>query len=407
MATSTTTTLATVPAGTAAFGQTVTLIAVVIPATYTAIPTGTVTFKDGATTLGTAALIGGGVAILTVSNLSVSGGPHSLTAVYSGDATYATSTSAPVTLTITAAATMTSLTSSANPSVFGQPVTFTATVTLTPPGGGTPTGSVTFTIDGVPQAPVPLVGNQASIALSGLSVGNHTVTATYTNTDGNYAGSTSNTVTQVVAKANTMTTLTSSPNPSTPGQTVTFTATVIPVSPGAGTLTGMVTFTIDGAPQPPVALAGNTAIFTTNTLTNGTHTVTSTYGGDTNFNSSTSNTVTQVVSTTINTSLTATPAMIKFNVNTGQFFIPTLSATLTNTNTSAGIPNKTITFTANPLTGPVTLGTAVTDATGTATLTNVPVQATLITTDHYTATFAGDATDSPATADASLTFQPL
>lgn len=407
MATPTTTTLTTVPTGTAVFGQAVTLVAIVTPATYTTVPTGTVTFKDGATTLGTTALIGGGVATLTVTNLSVSGSPHSLTAVYSGDATYDTSTSVPVTLTITPAATTTNLTSSANPSAFGQPVTFTATVTPTPPGGGTPTGSVTFTIDGTPQAPVPLVGNQASITLSSLSVGNHTVTATYTNSDGNYTGSTSNTVTQVVGKAGTTTTLSSSPNPSNPGQTVNFTATVIPVSPGAGTPTGTVTFTIDGAPQAPVALVGNTATFMTSTLTAGTHTVTATYSGDTNFNSSTSNTVTQVVSATINTSLTATPAVIKLDLNTGQFFIPKLSATLTNTSTSAGIPGKTITFTASPLTGPVTLGTAVTDATGTATLTNVPVQATLITTDHYTATFAGDINDSPATATAPLTFQPF
>jgi hypothetical protein len=407
MATPTTTTLTAVPAGTATFGQPVTLIAVVVPSAYTTVPTGTVTFNDGMTTLGTVPLIGGAVAVLTVSSLSVGGSPRSLTATYSGDTTYSASTSTPVPLTITPADTTTTVTSSQNPSVFGQTVTFTATVAVTPPGGGTPTGSVIFTIDGNPQAPVPLTGNQASITLSSLAVGSHTVSATYTNTDGDYSGSTSSTLTQVVNKANTTTTLTGAPNPSTTGQTVTFNATVAPVSPGAGTLSGTVTFTIDGNPQPPVTLVGNQASLSTNTLTAGTHVVTAAYSGDGNFNGSTSNTVTQVVAVSPNTSLTAAPAQIKYNLSNGTFFIPSLSATLIDTTTSAGISNKTITFTAHPVTGPVTLGSGVTDASGTATLTNVTVAATLVTATQYTATFAGDQTYSPATDDAPLTFSPF
>jgi hypothetical protein len=406
--TATTTTLTSIPVGTATFGQPVTFIAIVTPTTYTTVPTGTVTFNDGVTPLGTVPLVGGGVAVFTASSLSVSGSPHSITATYSGDNTYIGSTSSPVTLTINPAATTTALTSSQNPSVFGQAVTFTATVTPTPPGGGTPTGTVTFDIDGNPLAPVPLTGNQASITLSNLSVGNHTVTATYTNTDGNYVGSSSLTpLTQVVNKANTGTTLTSSQNPSTTGQPVTFTATVTPTPPGAGAPTGTVTFTVDGNPGSPVALGGNQASFTTSSLTAGTHTVTATYSGDGNFNGSTSNTLTQVVSVAPNTSLTAAPAVVKFNINTGQFFIPTLTATLKDTTTNTGIANKTITFTANTGAGPVTLGSDVTDNNGVAVLTNVTVSPIVITANQYTATFAGDQTYSPATANASLTFQPF
>ena len=75
-------------------------------------------------------------------------GTHSITAVYSGDDSYTGSTNSPaLTQTVTAAATTTTLFSSANPAVFGQSVTFTATVTAIAPTPGTPTGIVTF-LDG-------------------------------------------------------------------------------------------------------------------------------------------------------------------------------------------------------------------------------------------------------------------
>ncbi|HLU08507.1 MAG TPA: Ig-like domain repeat protein, partial [Oceanobacillus sp.] len=72
--------------------------------------------------------------------------------------------------------TTTTLTSSLNPSNFGEAVTFTATVTS---ASGTPTGTVTFSIDGVSQAPVSLASGQASFTTSSLSVGAHTITASY------------------------------------------------------------------------------------------------------------------------------------------------------------------------------------------------------------------------------------
>jgi hypothetical protein len=78
-----------------------------------------------------------------------------------------------------ALASRTALTSSANPALFGQPVVFTATVSSAVPGAGTPGGSVTFSIDGVPQPPVALVNGVASITLPSLPPGQHTVTAAY------------------------------------------------------------------------------------------------------------------------------------------------------------------------------------------------------------------------------------
>ena len=69
------------------------------------------------------------------------------------------------------------LTSSVNPSIAGQSVTFTATVTTLPPGSGTPAGIVSFSIDGNSQADVALSNGVASFSTSGLTAGSHTVYA--------------------------------------------------------------------------------------------------------------------------------------------------------------------------------------------------------------------------------------
>ncbi len=95
------------------------------------------------------------------------------------------------TLTITAATTTTTITSSANPSTAGQSVTFTATVTAGDPGAGTPTGQVQFVIDGSNYGdPVTLNDGTALITDAALTVAGspHSVSAVYTDPDGNYAG---------------------------------------------------------------------------------------------------------------------------------------------------------------------------------------------------------------------------
>ncbi|HUY35813.1 MAG TPA: Ig-like domain repeat protein [Pirellulales bacterium] len=133
--------------------------------------------------------------------------------------------------------------SSANPSVFGQIVTFTATVSST--ATGTPGGIVAFDDGGTQLGTGTLQAgsgqDQATFATSSLAVGGHNITAVY-NGDGNFQGSTSAVVVQTVNQAATTTTLVSSPNPSVAGQAVTFTATVTPTSPGAGTPSGQVFF---------------------------------------------------------------------------------------------------------------------------------------------------------------------
>src|SRR6202022_3797922 len=110
---------------------------------------GTVQFHVDGTNFGSLVTLLGGKAFSdTATTLSV--GPHSVTATYSGDDNFNSSTSNTVTQTVEKAATTTAVTaSSANPSVFGQAVTFTASVSVMPPGAGTPTGTVQFFVGAV------------------------------------------------------------------------------------------------------------------------------------------------------------------------------------------------------------------------------------------------------------------
>src|SRR5207253_2935590 len=101
-------------------------------------------------------------------------------------------------------ATTTILVSSLNPSNRGQLVTFTATVTGNVPGSNTPTGTVTFTIDGVTQATVALSNGVATFATSSLAAGSHVVVASYNGGalgDITFSASTSAPLTQTVTGA--------------------------------------------------------------------------------------------------------------------------------------------------------------------------------------------------------------
>ena len=187
-------------------GQSVTFtatVAAVSPGSGT--PTGTVTFDDNGTPLsdGTVTL-SSGVATFTTSTLTASGSPYSITAVYSGDPNFTTSTSSAVSQVVDQASTTTALalTSGTNPSVSGQSVTFTATVTAVSPGSGTPTGTVTFDDNGTPftDGTVTLSSGVATFSTSSLAVGTQSITAVYSG-DANFTTSTSSAVSQVVNQA--------------------------------------------------------------------------------------------------------------------------------------------------------------------------------------------------------------
>ena len=181
-----------------------------------------------------------------------------------------------------------------NPSVFGEQVTFTATVTPAVVSSNTPTGTVSFEDGQTPFEVLSLTNGSASFNTSSLSTGSHNITVSYGG-DANFAASTSTILTQVVDKASTTTALVGAPNPATLGQKVTFTATVAPVSPGAGSPTGTVTFKEGAATLGTGTVSSGKATLNISTLSAASHTIIASYGGDVNFTASASAGFPQVV----------------------------------------------------------------------------------------------------------------
>jgi hypothetical protein len=280
------------------YGASVTFTATVSPSAAT----GTVTFKDGTTTLGTGTLSGGKA---TFSTSTLTAGSHSITAAYGGATNYNSSTSSALTQTVNKANTTLTLASSKNPSTYGSSVTFTATVS---PSAAT--GTATFK-DGSTTLGTGTVSNgKATFSTSTLIAGSHPITAVYGG-DTNYNTSTSSALTQTVNKATTTVTLTSSSNPSASGVTVIFTATV---SPSAAT--GTVTFKDGSTTLGTGTLSSGIATFSTSTLALGSHSITASYGGDTNDNTSTSSTLTQKVeqASSVTVSSSTNPAPVSATV---------------------------------------------------------------------------------------------
>jgi hypothetical protein len=184
----------------------------------------------------------------------------------------------------------TTLTSHPNPSMFNQPVTFTATIT--PSLGGTATGTVYFYDNGNLIGSGTVASNSASFTTNTLRVGSHAeIEAAYIG-DANVASSLSGDLVQRVKKATTATVVVSSLNPSHVGQSVTFTATVTPIY--GGTPTGTVTFKLGTAVLGTGTLSGGKTTLSTSSLPAGTDKIKAVYGGSTNFNASTGG-VTQLV----------------------------------------------------------------------------------------------------------------
>jgi hypothetical protein len=311
-ATSTTLTSSLSPAAT---GQTVTFAAVVAGTTLsTPAPTGTVTFFDGTFALGSGTLAG---AIARFTTSSLAAGMHSITAVYSSDATYAASTSAALSEVVDApakVATTTMLASSLNPSITGQSVTFSATVAGTTSNTPLPSGTVSF-LDGTTSLGTGTLstGAVATFTTSALTAGSHSITAVYS-ADSNYSASISAVLTQVVntpPKVATTTTVVSTPNPSSVGQSVNFTATVAGTTSNTPAPTGSVTF-LNGTNTIGSGTLGasGTASVSTTTLTQGTHSITAQYAGDANYAASVSSALTQTVTAAPSFSIAISPTSL-------------------------------------------------------------------------------------------------
>ena len=243
----TTTTLFASPAGASTYGNAVQLTATVTGSGGT--PTGTVTFNDGNSALGSASLDSSGKAILSTAALSAAS--HQLTATYGGDSIYSASTSTALSYLVNKAGTTTSLSSSSLTINQGQSVTFTATVSSSTTG--TPTGTVTFLDNGSSIGTASLSNGKATLTTSTLSAGTHPITAQY-NGDSNFIGSTSPGINQTVNAVAADFTITASPSSASVkrGRTASYKVTVT----ASGGFTGAVSFSATWAGPNPTFSPG-------------------------------------------------------------------------------------------------------------------------------------------------------
>ena len=295
--------------------------------------------------------------------------------------------------------TTTTVTTSGTPSVFGQQVSFTATLTPTQPSALTPTGNVTFSEGTTALGTVPLNSGSATFNTGTLGVGSRTITASYRG-DNNFGSSASTALIQTVSPAATTTTLVASPNPSNLSQTVTLTATVTVVAPGSSTPTGptgTVTFSDGTTTLGTAALnSAGTATFSTSSLASEGHSITASYGGDANFAGS--------ASTATSLSVTLAPPAIASPVSgfsttnssvtvTGTGTFGALVAILDGSITVARIPvdptgNFSVTTAlavgAHSLTARQTLGAATSAASAAVSLTILPQTVTITVNEGIT-----------------------
>ena len=338
-------------------------------------PTGSVTLKDGLTSLLTLTLVNG-TASYSTSSLAL--GTHSLTAVYSGDSNNAAATSSAFSQVVNQATTTTTVGANTNPLTAGKQEQFTAKVTS---DGGTPTGSVSFYSNGgtTPFCSASLSGGMAVCFTSTMAVGTDSITATYAG-DTNDTASTSTPYSLTVNQATTVVNLVSSHNPATALSSVIFTATV---TGNGGTPGGQVVFSDNGTPLPSssIQLNAGVATYSTTSLAVGQHTITAAYQGDTN-DSAASASLTQTIqlaSTGIAVSSSLNPSVVGNTI--------TLTTAVTGT---AGTPTGNIVF----QDGGATIATQAIAANGTATFST----STLALGQHrITVSYSGDANNAAAT----------
>jgi len=348
------------------------------------VATGTITFYDGAMVIGTSG-VSSNSGSTTISTLTA--GSHNITAQYSGDSNFSSSTSPVLMQTVNKLTSSTTLITSANPVTFGTAVLLSATVSS---AFTVPTGTITF-YDGVTAlgSAVPVNGSGlATLNIPLFSAGGspHSLTAIY-NGDTNYLTSTSNAISEVVNKANTTTTVISSAPTSPAGVSITFTATVI--GSNGGPVTQTVQFYSNASPLGgPVTVNGSgIATYSTSSLTTGSYTITATYSGDSNNNTSTSTPITQVITAEASTTLlTSNMPTVPYGT-TGVIFTATVSGSL-------GTPTGTVQFQDNG----ANIGTPITISGGVAQFALAPTQ--FLPGNHpITAVYSGDSTYAPDTSN--------
>ncbi|MHC5537132.1 beta strand repeat-containing protein [Singulisphaera rosea] len=242
---------------------------------------------------------GNGTYTATLTGTGV-GSARTITATINGQAV----TSVMPTITVTAAATKATVTASPGVPVFGQSVTFTATVAFNGTLSGNPGGLVTF-FDGTTALGTGTFSTTGGVTATStfstthLLVGLRTITASYAGTN-NQAPIVSSPFSLIVGQDTTTAVVKPSLGSLSYGQSETFTATLSVSSPGAGVPTGTVTFKDGTSTLGTGTLQINqgiaTATFTTNGLAVGSHSITAVYSGDANDLTTSSATLTLPVS---------------------------------------------------------------------------------------------------------------
>ncbi len=221
-------------------------------------PSGSVVFKEGATTLATVSLDGSGSASFTTSTLGE--GSHTITAEYAGSMPYSGSSNS-TSVMITRVMTSTSLSASPTWIYQGQSVALSSTVTSMTPGTGAPTGSIAFKEGSTVLATVSLdVNGSASFTTANWTAGMHMIAACYT-ASGIFAGSNSSSA-SIMVSANSAPTVSAISNQSNAEgdsvslqvsasdpelQTLTFSAAGLPSGLSINASTGLISGTIDYA----------------------------------------------------------------------------------------------------------------------------------------------------------------
>jgi large repetitive protein len=329
-------------------------------------PTGTVTFLSGTTSLGTATLVNGAATITVPFNTA---GTFTLTAAYSGDTSFAATTSNAILENVQTYTPTVTLTSSVNPLIVNNSTMLTVSVTS---ASGTPTGTITFLSGATPLGTATLVNGTATLHEPFNTPGTFTLTAAYSG-DTTFAAGTSNTVLETVQTLTPTVTLTSSVNPLSVNNSTMLT---VAVTSSSGTPTGTITFVSGATSLGTATLVNGTATLHQPFNTPGTFTLTAAYSGDTTFTAGTSNTVLETV-----VNPTATVAL----VSSANPILAGASTTLTVAVTSTfATPTGTVTF----LDGTTPLGTA-TLASGAASLIT---SFTTPGTHNLTVSYSGDST---------------
>lgn len=323
------------------YGDNSHILVVVNPVSGSVTPGGTVTLYIDGSSAGTTTL-SSGFGVFNISTLAV--GTHPIYVVYSGDASFTGSTSSTITHQVVKADAEFGMNSNPDYTVYGQSVTFRARI-VDPMyrACGKPTGPVVF-MDGVDTlGSATLSDGVAYFTTSSLAPGSHEVGVTYAGDSYYNSAPFYHYAMLYVDKADTGCAVISSLNPGNPGDSITFTATVSVIAPGAGTPTGTVSFYDGGtalAGGSDVALVAGSATYTTSALSKDSHTITAVYSGDSNFNGAASSELRQNVGVVIDH---GQPQTIDMSEMYGT--VPTLAATPTT------VPTPTPTIVATPVIG--------------------------------------------------------